>query len=54
MMLTVRFKGRAAHAAMAPFEGINALDAAVLGRPNLVFVHLLLWGQIFERAILTP
>ncbi|KAJ5578607.1 uncharacterized protein N7459_007571 [Penicillium hispanicum] len=30
LKLTVRFTGKTAHAAMAPWEGVNALDAAVL------------------------
>ncbi|MCE9621719.1 MAG: M20 family metallopeptidase [Actinomycetia bacterium] len=33
--LTVAFSGRAAHAAAAPWEGRNALDAAVLGYMNI-------------------
>ncbi len=33
--LTVRYSGRAAHAAAAPEEGRNALDAAVLGYNNV-------------------
>lgn len=28
--LIVKFKGKPAHAGMAPWEGVNALDAAVL------------------------
>lgn len=30
LKITVRFTGKTAHAAMAPWEGVNALDAAVL------------------------
>lgn len=33
--LFVEFHGRAAHAAAAPWEGVNALDAAVLGYVNV-------------------
>jgi len=33
--LTVAFEGKAAHAAAAPWEGRNALDAAVLGYMNI-------------------
>jgi amidohydrolase len=33
--LTVRYFGRAAHAAAAPWHGTNALDAAVLGYMNV-------------------
>jgi amidohydrolase len=33
--LSVRYEGRAAHAAAAPWEGRNALDAAVLGYQNV-------------------
>lgn len=33
--LLVRYEGRAAHAAAAPWEGRNALDAAVLGYMNV-------------------
>ena len=33
--LTVRYFGRAAHAAAAPWQGSNALDAAVLGYMNV-------------------
>jgi amidohydrolase len=33
--LTVRYFGRAAHAAATPWEGTNALDAAVLGYMNV-------------------
>lgn len=33
--LIVRYEGRAAHAAAAPWEGRNALDAAVLGYMNV-------------------
>lgn len=33
--LLVRYEGRAAHAAAAPWEGRNALDAAVLGYVNV-------------------
>jgi amidohydrolase len=33
--LTVRYHGRAAHAAAAPWQGTNALDAAVLGYMNV-------------------
>jgi metal-dependent amidase/aminoacylase/carboxypeptidase family protein len=28
--MTVRYTGKAAHAAASPWEGLNALDAAVL------------------------
>ena len=33
--VTVRYSGRAAHAAAAPWQGTNALDAAVLGYMNV-------------------
>jgi amidohydrolase len=33
--ITVRYHGRAAHAAAAPWRGVNALDAAVLGYMNV-------------------
>lgn len=33
--MTVEYEGRAAHAAAAPEEGLNALDAAVLGYTNV-------------------
>lgn len=33
--LAVRFKGKTAHAAAAPWQGINALDAAVLAYNNI-------------------
>jgi amidohydrolase len=34
-LLTVRYFGRAAHAAASPWQGTNALDAAVLGYMNV-------------------
>lgn len=33
--MTVKYHGRAAHAAAAPWDGLNALDAAVLGYMNV-------------------
>ncbi|TFK31807.1 hypothetical protein BDQ12DRAFT_729235 [Crucibulum laeve] len=33
--ITVEYKGHTAHAALSPWEGINALDAAVLGYNNI-------------------
>ena len=33
--MTVEYQGRTAHAALSPWEGKNALDAAVLGYNNI-------------------
>jgi amidohydrolase len=53
--MRVRFQGRAAHAAAAPHEGRNALDAAVLGYVNVAALrqHILPRERIhgvFTRA----
>lgn len=53
--LSIEYHGRAAHAAAAPFEGRNALDAAVLGYMNVAALrqHILPTERIhgvFERG----
>ncbi|KAL1445741.1 hypothetical protein MTO96_044854 [Rhipicephalus appendiculatus] len=35
MQMVIRFKGKAAHAAASPWEGLNALDAAVASYLNI-------------------
>ncbi|KAL1486531.1 hypothetical protein MTO96_046920, partial [Rhipicephalus appendiculatus] len=37
--MTVRFEGRAAHAAACPWEGVNALDAAVASYVNMALLR---------------
>jgi metal-dependent amidase/aminoacylase/carboxypeptidase family protein len=55
----IDYHGKAAHAAAAPQEGRNALDAAVLGYMNVAALRqhiesrspLIAWNMPFERQI---